>query len=278
MILISSAALNILPPVARAFCQELVTNEEAARIHHELISRRLNETLAKIAPVRAAIEGDDEAPRAARTSLASLEGDAASSRASQRVAAAKANSLTGALAAVSRFLDPLTPGHLDREARVTISDVPRPKPKGDLASIQAEIAGLLAQQREIERTQLSRGALEPTLRRLVETMGERGKPTVVGLDGRGHIRVASGSQRPLELLSWLHPEDVTQRLLGMIGEGGLSTEERSAALADIAKRIDKAERLEAAICVAERAPWRRGISAQAILSVTVAASINSNAA
>lgn len=259
--MITHAALDILPPAARSMAVTLRAEFDAQHDHVQSLSRRLAEATRKVEAIRAVSDAEREL-------LPLLEGDVASLRTAQKAAHAAEASISHAVAAVDNYLTPLTPTP-GFTPRCKIVDVPRPAPKGDLDTVRASIAGVAAQIREVERSTLSREELEPRIRRLVADMGERGAINIVGLDGRAHMRLTSRASKPAESLAWLFPEETSQRLLSSIPEGGMTAEERSAKLASLAEKLDKLERQEAAIVIANGTTWRKGISGAAVLSIEV---------
>lgn len=263
--MITHAALDILPPTARAMAVTLRAEFDAQHDHVQSLTRRLNDVSGEVEIIRTRMVAG-KVSDADRELLPLLEGDAASLRTAQKAAQASETSISNAVGAVDQFLAPFLPGI---NSRHKIVDVSRPPLKGDLESLRASIAGITAQIREVERSALSRDELEPRIRRLVSDMGQRGAINIVGLDGRAHMRLTSRSSKPAEALAWLFPEETVQRVLSSIPDGGMTSEERSAKLTSLAEKLDKLERQEAALVIANGTPWRKGISGAAVLSIEV---------
>lgn len=265
--MITHAALDILPPVARSMAVTLRAEFDAQHDHVQSLTRRLADATRKVDAIRNLI-ATGKATDADRELLPLLEGDVAALRTAQKTAQASENSTRYAVGAVSNYITPLLPAP-GMASRHKIVDVPRPSPKSDLDSVRASIAGVIAQIREVERSTLSREELEPRVRRLVTDMGERGAISIVGLDGRAHMRLTSRASKPTEVLAWLFPEETIQRLLSSVPDGGTTSEERRAQLTSLTDKLDKLERQEAALVIASGADWRKGIGGAAVLSIEV---------
>ena len=236
---------------------------------------RIRQRAADAAALATAAKTAADQARTAHLAGESRDGDAVRAEAELSRRQARAHAEQAVANALDDFL---------RRGGVVGASRPVRIPDGaTLDKCRAELRAIRLERERVESAPATRGERAAGIAAAVERLAERGRPVVRQEAGQTIIehQVAEGwgdsRPGPLHTLAWLDPERLVERLVAELpasDAGAIAAPKRAALLVELGNKLDAAEALEEALCMAAESEGRdvvrrHDVRAAVVLSVVL---------